>query len=441
MAVKQNLGQSQQQKQIQKLAMTQSLQQSIQILQYNVEELQSFLKQKELENPLITVSVADRSTSQSSSQLGTQENFLEQVAGTSDQSLFDYLLEQVHLTMRETPLRGLVLFLLDYVDQNGYLGLTNKEVEDKTGADSVAVLDAITLLQQLDPPGVGARDLRECLMLQTENDSQSPAMAYLVLEEMFNQLVDRKWDVICRKLDLTMKDVQEIFDYIRTLTPTPGAAFNTEAPAYVIPDLIVEVENNQIHITQSKSAKPQVHFQKRYFNQLLTQESQEVTDYVNEKKREFEWISKSLQQREDTILRVGRVIVEVQEDYFLHPGSNLKPLMLKDVARKLHLHESTISRSVNGKYMITPNGTFELKHFFSNAVGNDETSDGTQESADSVKSKIKKIINAEDKTKPISDAKIALTLSKDEINISRRTVAKYRESLGIASSSKRKRFG
>ena len=128
MAVKQNLGQSQQQKQIQKLAMTQSLQQSIQILQYNVEELQSFLKQKELENPLITVSVADRSTSQSSSQSGTQENFLEQVAGTSDQSLFDYLLEQVHLTMRETPLRGLVLFLLDYVDQNGYLGLTDQEL-------------------------------------------------------------------------------------------------------------------------------------------------------------------------------------------------------------------------------------------------------------------------------------------------------------------------
>lgn len=440
MAMKQGISQTQQQKQIQRLAMTQTLQQSIQMLQYNVEELQDFLQQKELENPLISVEVSDQTNEfRSSSVLNSEAHdaLIEQAAGSSTQSLFDYLLDQVHLTLRDTPLRQLVQFLLDYVDENGYLQISNEDIIEKTGASLVSVNDAVTLLQQLDPPGVGARDLRESLMLQTENDEGSPRMAYLVLEENFDELVNREWDKIAKKYDMSLSDVQEVFDYVRTLTPNPGAAFSPHESAYVIPDLILfEDEVGALQLQTTRAAHPRVEFQSAYFSQLRSEDNQEVVEYISEKKSEYEWIAKSLNQREETILRVGKIITNVQLDYFKTKSKELKPLLLRDVANKLHLHESTISRAVNGKYIATPIGTFELKKFFSNAVSNENN----EISSDAVKQRIARLVEEEDKAKPISDAKIGKILEEKNIKISRRTVAKYRESLDIPSSSKRKRF-
>ncbi|MFP7243516.1 RNA polymerase factor sigma-54 [Pediococcus pentosaceus] len=437
MAIKQGFiqNQTQQQKQIQRLAMTQTLQQSIQMLQYNVEELQNFLKQKEMDNPLITVEMAaEKPTSKISGDSDRHEAFMNQIASDTEQSLFDYLLDQVHLTMRDTPLRRLVLLLLDYVDDNGYLGISNEAVIEKTGADEIAVIDAVTLLQQLDPPGVGARSLQECLMLQTENDTFSPEQAYLILEESFEDLVNRQWDKIAKKYDIQLSDVQAVFDYVRTLTPNPGAGFGKQEHSYIIPDLIFSIENDEPQLLQSKASRPKVSFSQHYFEQLQNVD-EEVKAYVTEKKKEYDWISKSLSQREDTILRVGKIIFEKQSEFFMNQSKELKPLLLRDVANKLHLHESTISRAVNGKYIATPFGTFELKSFFSNAVNRE-----SDVSADAAKEKIKKIIDEEDKRKPISDSKIEKNLKESGIAISRRTVAKYREAIGIPSSSKRKRF-
>ncbi|KZX38637.1 RNA polymerase factor sigma-54 [Pediococcus acidilactici] len=428
--------QTQQQKQVQRLAMTQTLQQSIQMLQYNAEELQNFLKQKEMDNPLITVEVAEeRPLSKVSKNSDTHETFMNQIASDTEQSLFDYLLDQVHLTMRDTPLRKLVLFLLDYVDQNGYLRITEDEIKQKTQADDIAIMDAVTLLQQLDPPGVGARTLQESLMLQTENDEGSPEIAYMVLEESFDDLVDRNWEKIAQRYDITLAEVQEVFDYVRTLTPNPGAGFGKQDRGYITPDLIFKLENGEPRLIQSKASRPRVSFSQEYFEQLRKKADDEVSSYVNEKKREYDWIAKSLTQRQDTILRVGKIIFERQQDFFLQKSKELSPLMLRDVANKLHLHESTVSRAVNGKYIATPFGTFELRSFFSNAVN--QTSDV---SADAAKLKIKEIIDQEDKEKPISDAKIEKQLKAQGVTISRRTVAKYREALGIPSSSKRKRY-
>jgi RNA polymerase sigma-54 factor len=438
MAIKQGFSQNQtqQQKQVQRLAMTQTLQQSIQMLQYNVEELQDFLKQKELDNPLITVEMTtEKPTSKISGDSNGHEAFMNQIASDTERSLFDYLLDQVHLTMRDTPLRRLVLLLLDYVDDNGYLRISNEEVIEKTGADEIAVIDAVTLLQQLDPPGIGARSLQECLMLQTENDEGSPEQAYLILEESFDELVNRQWDKIAKKYDIQLTDVQDVFDYVRTLTPNPGAGFGKQEHSYIIPDLIFRVENGEPHLAQSKASRPKVSFSQQYFEQLKQGVDEEVKDYVTEKKKEYDWISKSLTQREDTILRVGKIIFEQQREFFLSQTKELNPLLLRDVANKLHLHESTVSRAVNGKYISTPFGTFELKSFFSNAVNSE-----SDVSADAVKEKIRRIIEEEDKKKPISDAKIEKNLKDDGVAISRRTVAKYREAIGIPSSSKRKRF-
>ncbi|WPC19594.1 RNA polymerase factor sigma-54 [Pediococcus inopinatus] len=441
MAIQQGLHQHQ--KQAQRLAMTQTLQQSIQVLQYNVEELQNFLNQKALENPLINVSTSREdlpisSQSRSSSQ-SVDENYMNQIPNDSYQSLFEYLLDQIHLTLRDTPLRNLVLFLLEYIDQDGYLDISLEDAMEKTGSNKVDMVDAVTLIQQLDPPGVGARNLQESLLLQAESDDWAPKNAITLLKENFEELANKKWALIAKQQEMTLAEIQEIFDYIRTLTPKPGARFNDEGPQYIFPDLIVENEEGELSIRMSRSAKPAVHFQQRYFQKMLQRKDSEVTDYVKGKKKEYDWISRSLQQRENTILRVGRVLVEHQQAFFLEKTKELRPLLLQDVALKLGLHESTISRAVNGKYLQTRFGTFELKSFFSSAVAKTDASpEGL--SVDTVKQLLQKFIHEEDKRKPLSDAKIVKQLAERKIEVSRRTVAKYRESLNIPSSSARKRY-
>ncbi|MFC6170025.1 RNA polymerase factor sigma-54 [Loigolactobacillus jiayinensis] len=427
-------GLNQQQKQVQKLAMTQQLQQSIQILQYNADGLQQFLQQKSLENPLLTV----RHTAQGKANLsGSQrrvDNFMNAIPDTT-QSLFDYLLGQVHLTMRDTPLRDLVLFLLEYVDLNGYLRISNAEIKAKTGAAAVQILDAVTLLQQLDPPGVGARNLQESLLLQTQSDDSAPNLAYIVLEEDFVDFVERKWAPIASKYQVAVAEIQHIFDYVQTLTPRPGAAFSQTQNNFIRPELVVHIHGDELQLNLTYDTQPQLVFQQRYFDRMLKTNDQEVTDYMKEKKQEFEWLQKSVGQRGSTILRVGQKIVQHQHDFFFDTKRPLKPLLLRDVATNLGVHESTVSRTVNGKYLQTDFGVFELKHFFTNAIGHQQS-----DSADSVKQKLRDLITAEDKRKPLSDQRLVVLLEAAGITISRRTVAKYRESLNIAASSKRKRF-
>lgn len=431
---------SQQQKQLQKLVMTQQLQQSIQMLQFNVDGLQKFLQQKSLENPLIEVQTTlehvpvIRNTS--SRQVTDPMQYMDAIPERS-QSLFEYLLDQVHLTMRATPLRDLVLFLLEYLDLNGYLKLTLEEAMAKTGASQVQVLDALTLLQQLDPPGVGARDLQECLLLQIENDDRAPAQAYLVLEDSFLDFAQRHWDKISQRYHMSLAQVQAIFDYVQGLTPHPGASFTQSQNDYIIPDLILEMAGPKLKLMPTKAGRPKLRFQQKYFERMAQSDDQAVAKYLQEKKQEYAWLKNSLQQRGSTILRVGQSILKHQHDFFTQATHPLKPLLLRDVAQELKLHESTISRSVNGKYLQTPFGVYELRQFFTNAV-NQENGDAF--SAENVKQQLAQLIAAEDKQHPLSDQKIVTQLAAQGITISRRTAAKYREALGIQSSSKRKRY-
>ncbi|MFD1317417.1 RNA polymerase factor sigma-54 [Loigolactobacillus zhaoyuanensis] len=432
MAYQQGLGQ--QQKQVQKLVMTQQLQQSIQILQYNAEGLQQFLQQKSLENPLLAVRHSSRDQANFSGSQQRVDNFMNAIPDTT-QSLFDYLLDQVHLTMRDTPLRDLVLFLLEYVDLNGYLRISDAEITAKTGAEPVQILDAVTLLQQLDPPGVGARHLQDCLLLQIENDNSAPNLAYIVLEEEFANFAERKWAVIAAKYQVALTEIQRIFDYVQTLSPRPGAAFSQTQNNFIRPELVVHQRGEELELNLTHESQPQVIFQQHYFERMLKTNDREVTEYMKEKKQEFDWLQKSVMQRGSTILRVGQEIIHRQHDFFFDTKRPLKPLLLRDVAAKLAVHESTVSRTVNGKYLQTDFGVFELKHFFTNAVGEEK-----EDSADSVKQRLQTLIDQENKAKPLSDQKLVTLLGESGITISRRTVAKYRESLEIAASSKRKRF-
>jgi RNA polymerase sigma-54 factor len=436
---------SQQQKQVQKLAMTQQLQQSIQILQYNSEELYAFVEAKALENPLIELQnepqyetdYAVRSQN-SSTNHSEEHNYLNQIPD-SKMSLFEYLIDQIHLNYRDTYLRSLVLFLVEFVDVNGYLTIDLDEAMAQTGASMIQMLDALTLLQQLDPAGVGARNLQECLMLQTERDDSAPDLAYIVLEEEFEALVNRKWPVIAKKFSIDLSEIQQVFDYIQTLSPAPGGIFETTSDLYIRPDLTIRIKEKHIQVISNKAGSPSLHFQEAYFKRMEATEDREVQTYIRDKKNEFEWLQKTIIQRGDTILRVGQEIVRRQPAFFLEKDRPLKPMALKEVAEALSIHESTVSRAVNGKYLETEFGVFELRSFFSNGLTS-SMQDGEDISANMVKKQLQMLIEQEPKAKPFSDQKLAEQLSQNGVEISRRTVAKYREALKIPSSSKRKRY-
>lgn len=433
---------SQQQKQTQKLAMTQQLQQSIQVLQYNTEELQTFIENKALENPLIELqnNVNDYTYSGNSSGQYNNEkesNLMNQIPDRS-LSLFESLIDQIHLNYRDTFLRKLVLFLAEFIDLNGYLKISLEKAAEQTSADPIQMLDALVLLQQLDPAGVGARDLKECLLLQIERDDHSPALAYIILEEEFDAFANRKWAVISKKFDIELSEVQEVFDYVQTLTPSPGSIFGSTTGLYIRPDLKVKIVDGLPVVVSNKEGLPTIRFQQSYFRKMEKTADPEVQEYISEKKKEFEWLQKTIVQRGDTILRVGTEIVERQQEFFLKPERPLKPMTLKEIAQKLDIHESTVSRTVNGKYLETEFGSFELRSFFSQGLASSD--DGEDTSVSDVKRQIKQLIEQEDKAKPISDQKLVEKLNENNIEIARRTVAKYREAMNIPPSSKRKRY-
>lgn len=351
-------------------------------------------------------------------------------------SLFEHLIDQIHLNYRDTYLRTLVLYLVEYIDLNGYLTISLDEAVEQTGGTPIQLLDALTLIQQLEPAGVGARNLQECLMLQTERDNYAPEIAYLILEEYFTELVERKWESIAKKLVISLTDIQKVFDYIQTLTPTPGAVFGSTEGLYIIPDLTVKVDGQQVTVVSNRSGMPEIKFQQNYFEQMTQSGDSEVLNYLKEKQQAFEWLKKTVEQRGDTIYNVGKAIVERQQEFFFNKEHPIKPLILKDISEELAIHESTVSRAVNGKYLETDFGVFELKHFFSQKLASDEG----ERSTNDVKHRLQTLIDSEDKAKPLSDQKLVELLNDEGIDISRRTIAKYRDLLKIPSSTKRKRY-
>ncbi|MEG1503176.1 MAG: RNA polymerase factor sigma-54 [Enterococcus sp.] len=427
-------GYSQKQQQTQKLAMTQELQQAIQILQFNTEELQDYVETISLENPLFEIVAPKMQSDLMQMHSGgiKEESFI-QIAD-HPVSLFEHLIHQINLNYRDTFIREIMLALVENIDINGYLKVDEENFKAEINATDIQFLDGLTLLQQLDPPGVGARNLQECLMLQTEQDDYAPNLAYLILEESFDEIAKRKFEIIAKKYQLSLAQVQQIMDYIQNLNPFPGAGFGSQDSNFIIPDLTLVRRADELVVLSNKRGQIRLNFQENYFNRLKAQADEETKIYLKEKLQQFEWLNKTMGQRKDTILEVGKIIVQQQAHFFETKQGALKPLMLKDIAKQLSVHESTISRAVNGKYIETDFGIFELRRFFVNKVNDEDTS------ADEVKKMIADFVEGEDKRKPLSDQKIVEMLAEREQKISRRTVAKYRDALKIPSSSKRKRF-
>jgi RNA polymerase sigma-54 factor len=329
-------------------------------------------------------------------------------------------------------------FILGSLDDRGYLTLTNEEIVEHTGTEPERVERLVRMLQDCEPSGVGARDLRESLLVQLRGRGEEGELAYRIVEEHWESLKNRRLTDIARSMKVPVQEVQAALDEIATLNPSPGSQMAGEDARYVYPDLVVERVGDDYVVFLNDRNVPRLRINRAYERVLLDQSGgdQKTKEFVKTKLKSARWIVQTIEQRRRTMVKVMQKIVEKQRAFFDHGVLHLKPLTLQDVAREIEMHESTVSRVTSGKYVQTPRGVFELKFFFSSGLG---TSDGDDISSKAAKEKITRLIESEEKHHPLSDQKIADTLRAEGVDIARRTVAKYREQLGVPSARMRKR--
>ena len=351
-------------------------------------------------------------------------------------SLHDQLHEQLNLSNLNDYERKIGEIVLGNIDDDGYLQL---DVEDLLALPNfpAETLDKILdTIHDFDPPGVGARDLRECLLLQLKRAGKEETQEYQLVADHLDLLGRHKYDDIARAMGLAPDRVKELAKAVAKLDPKPGHSVGDARIEYITPEIFVEKEDGEYVITQNKKPYPKLFINQKYLKMLKDPNtSKEVRLYIREKITKSKQFIQSIDQRMSTIYRIAVEIVRIQRDYFDHGVSKLKPLNMKTVAELLEVHETTISRATTGKYMQTPRGLLSMKYFFTPGV---KTTDGHLISNASVKAALGEIVRDEDKTKPYSDAKLVKLLEEEGIKIARRTVAKYRDQLRILPSHLRK---
>ncbi|MBM3821685.1 MAG: RNA polymerase factor sigma-54 [Verrucomicrobia bacterium] len=351
-------------------------------------------------------------------------------------SLQESLLEQVRTAELEEHDRKVAELIVGNIDDYGYLQSKVEELSLSTGIPPESILRALKVIQTFHPPGVGARDLRECLMLQLERAGKTDTVEYRILDKFMDALGRRRLPDIARGLDLDTLEVQDAVQRIALLEPRPGRDFLPDNDQYVVPEIFVQKNGEEYVVSSNNDHIPHLRISNHY-KDLLTQpdSSGEVREYIREKIRAGKFFIKSLHQRQETILNIAREIVARQRDFMENGVAQLKPLTMVQVASVVGVHETTVSRAVSGKYMQTPQGVFEMKYFFTSGI---QTADGVNMSNTSVKDKIAEMIKKENPSHPFSDEDIVKDLSEQGIKIARRTVAKYRSELNILPSHLRK---
>jgi RNA polymerase sigma-54 factor len=352
-------------------------------------------------------------------------------------SLVDHLIWQLRLsdlTERETTIVGV---LITSLDANGYLRLPLEEAAFMAGTDLEETERLLRVLQGFDPSGVGARSLSECLLLQLAQLGLRDSLAAALVRDHLPALEGKRFDKLSRELKVSTGDIAEAQRVIATLEPKPGRDYGDGDVRYVTPDVYIQKVGDELVVTLNDEGLPRLRVSQFYRRVLGQGEPSEAKGYIQDKMRAAAWLIKSIHQRQRTLLMVTHSIIKFQREFFDHGVSHLKPLVLKDVANDIGMHESTVSRATANKYAHTPQGIHELKYFFTSSL---RGADGEDVSAESVRKKIKEIIGSEDPSIPYSDQSIAERLAKDNIEIARRTVAKYRELMGILPSSKRRQF-
>ncbi len=329
--------------------------------------------------------------------------------------------------------------LIGNINDDGYLQTDVEEVASTCGTTPDHVARILTHLQDFDPIGVGARDLRECLKLQARGLGDDEAIVNALIDEHMPDLERHNYTRIAKKQGVSVEKVKELAHIIVDMEPKPGRPYSTESPQYIVPDVFVRKVGDEYIVSLNEDGLPKLQVSNFYRRALMKGSSVEgqTKEYIQERLRAAMWLIKSIHQRQRTLYRVATSIVKFQQEFFDEGISRLRPLVLKDVADDIEMHESTVSRVTTNKYMHTPRGIFELKFFFNSGI---DQLEGGGVASEAVKSKIQKLIGDEDPKKPLSDQEISERLKKHNIDIARRTVAKYREALGLQPSSKRRRL-
>ena len=368
------------------------------------------------------------------------------------ETLQDHLHWQLNLTEMSSIDRGIADALIDAIDENGFLSLPVEEIweglknaqnqhsDDPDAIDLDEVLAVLHRVQQFDPPGVGATDLSDCLLIQLKQfalDTPHLDLALSLSAQYLPQIANREYAFLCRKLGVDEAELKTAIQFIQTLSPRPGDHIRSENTDYIVPDVRVYRDNKRWLVTLNNDITPKLCINQQYASHVKRGDTSPDNQFLRENLQEARWFLRSLESRNDTLLRVSLCIIDMQKDFLEHGPEAMKPMVLADIAERLELHESTISRVTTQKYMDTPQGTYELKYFFSSHVN---TAGGGECSSTAIRAMIKKIILTEPEEKPLSDNKLTSVLQDRGIRVARRTVAKYRESLGIPSSSDRKRY-
>ncbi|EFL5767096.1 RNA polymerase factor sigma-54 [Escherichia coli] len=466
----------------QQLAMTPQLQQAIRLLQLSTLELQQELQQALESNPLLeqidTHEEIDTRETQDSETLdtadaleqkempeelpldaswdtiytagtpsGTSGDYIDDelpvYQGETTQTLQDYLMWQVELTPFSDTDRAIATSIVDAVDDTGYLTVPLEDILESMGDEEIDIDEVEAVLkriQRFDPVGVAAKDLRDCLLIQlSQFDKTTPWLeeARLIISDHLDLLANHDFRTLMRVTRLKEDVLKEAVNLIQSLDPRPGQSIQTGEPEYVIPDVLVRKHNGYWTVELNSDSIPRLQINQHYASMCNNARNDGDSQFIRSNLQDAKWLIKSLESRNDTLLRVSRCIVEQQQAFFEQGEEYMKPMVLADIAQAVEMHESTISRVTTQKYLHSPRGIFELKYFFSSHVN---TEGGGEASSTAIRALVKKLIAAENPAKPLSDSKLTSLLSEQGIMVARRTVAKYRESLSIPPSNQRKQL-
>ena len=466
----------------QQLAMTPQLQQAIRLLQLSTLELQQELQQALESNPLLeqidTHEEIDTRETQDSETLdtadaleqkempeelpldaswdtiytagtpsGTSGDYIDDelpvYQGETTQTLQDYLMWQVELTPFSDTDRAIATSIVDAVDETGYLTVPLEDILESIGDEEIDIDEVEAVLkriQRFDPVGVAAKDLRDCLLIQlSQFDKTTPWLeeARLIISDHLDLLANHDFRTLMRVTRLKEDVLKEAVNLIQSLDPRPGQSIQTSEPEYVIPDVLVRKHNGHWTVELNSDSIPRLQINQHYASMCNNARNDGDSQFIRSNLQDAKWLIKSLESRNDTLLRVSRCIVEQQQAFFEQGEEYMKPMVLADIAQAVEMHESTISRVTTQKYLHSPRGIFELKYFFSSHVN---TEGGGEASSTAIRALVKKLIAAENPAKPLSDSKLTSLLSEQGIMVARRTVAKYRESLSIPPSIQRKQL-
>ncbi len=421
-----------------KLVMTKELTQAITLLQYSSLDLTKFLEEQTLENPLLDVKPTD--FGRPKKMKVTKDTYTNPIdyIGKKETTLYEHLLTQLSYMRLNNKKKRTIEYIIQLLDSNGYLYFPADEIARDLNTDTDTVENAILFIQSLDPIGVGARNLQECLFLQLQALPNRNSLAEIIIHDHFERFAEKSWKEIAKDLNVQLFDIQQVFDFIQMLQPRPGAAFHGGEAHYIVPDFDIQVENGMVTMSMQDSYLPKVSLNLQYYNRFLEDKDSQTKSYLQEKVDQCQWIMRSLEQRKLTLQNVMNEIINRQLDFFINGPALLKPMIMSEVADALEIHESTVSRAVKDKFVQTPFGIFEMKYFFSRNI---QTTGEADTSSTQVKNVMKQMIEEENKQKPLSDQEIVSILEGEHgILVSRRTIAKYRDQLKIPSSTKRKRY-